>query len=344
MKNIIFFCCQLTNLGVIVTALPCRLQNDSPPNSIEQPHLNKENDSPTKTSNILTDSPQRIGENNNSIKTPKMPLDLENAIDESNYVNLNDLTAKCKAMSNDLSIRNSQKVTDVIVNGVDKSNQYHLNANIENKNSKLNNFYLQINPTLPITNGHNVQATKPIMSIVNQKNLNNLNSSNNNNNNIAKSNLTNVSNGNSNGLINSCVTNANHLNSNNSNSNSNNNNSNATNGSCNGQIDTSIDTKLMKTITTNGNDYNKNGLPAVSTTHMQNDVVNGHQTQCTNKNGNANNVAPQSYVIHNGNGLMTNGNNGIKELPRSDCNKGMSLRLCLSFFILLLFSAFFECN
>lgn len=309
-----------------MTALPCRLQNDSPPNSIEQPHLNKENDSPIKTSHISTDSQQRIGENNNLIKTPKIPMEIENAIDESNYVNLNDITAKCKVISNDLTMRNSQKVTDTIVNGMDKSNQYH--ATHETKNSKLNNFYLQINSTSPITNGHN--ASKPIMSIVNQKNLNNLNSSN-----IVKSNLANVSNGNSNGIINSCVTNANHLNSN-FNSNSNNN---GTNGNCNGvQIDTSIDTKSMKTITTNGTDYNKNGLPAVSTTHMPNDVVNGHQMQCTNKNANTNNAAPQSYVIHNGNGVIANSNNGMKELPRSD--KGKLLCSSRSF---LAFSFHFNC-
>lgn len=311
---------------MIVTALPCRLQNDSPPNSIEQPHLNKENDSPIKTSHISTDSQQRIGENNNLIKTPKIPMEIENAIDESNYVNLNDITAKCKVISNDLTMRNSQKVTDTIVNGMDKSNQYH--ATHETKNSKLNNFYLQINSTSPITNGHN--ASKPIMSIVNQKNLNNLNSSN-----IVKSNLANVSNGNSNGIINSCVTNANHLNSN-FNSNSNNN---GTNGNCNGvQIDTSIDTKSMKTITTNGTDYNKNGLPAVSTTHMPNDVVNGHQMQCTNKNANTNNAAPQSYVIQNGNGVIANSNNGMKELPRSD--KGKLLCSSRSF---LAFSFHFNC-
>lgn len=289
---------------MLVTALPCRLQNDSPPNSIEQPHINKENDSPIKSNNI-TDSQQRINENNNLINTPKIPPDLECVIDESNYVNLNDINAKCKAISSDF-MRNTQKSTDILCNGIDKSSQNHMNV-IDNKHNLLNNFYLQINSTsTPITNGFN--TSKPIISIVNQKNLNNLNNSN-----LAKSSLNSVSNNNSNNLSNGSNVNANNFNS------SNNNN---VNNNCNGVLNDTLSVDA-KSITTNGVDYNKNGLSTVVTaTNGQNDVANGHQMQCTNKNGISNNVTMQTYVIHNGNGLLTNGNNGIKELPRNDSNKG----------------------
>lgn len=286
---------------MLVTALPCRLQNDSPPNSIEQQHLNKENDSPTIPNN-LTDTQQRINENNNLIKAPKLPPEMENVIDESNYVNLNDITSKCKVISSNFT-RNAQKSTDNLINGMEKSGQNHINV-IDNKNNLLNSFYLQINSTATINNGYN--TPKPIISIVNQKNLNNLNNSN-----IAKNSLNSVSNSNSNNLTNNgFATTANNFNS------SNNNN---VNGNCNGVLnETSVDSK---SITTNGIDYNKNGLPTVSTsTHMQ--TNDGHQMQCTNKSGISNNVMPQTYVIHNGNGLLTNGNNGIKELPRIDSNKG----------------------
>lgn len=296
-----------------MTALPCRLQNDSPPNSIEQAHSNKENDSPKKPS-IVIESHQRNSEcnNNNSnsnglIRTPKLPPDIESVIDESNYVNLNDITAKCKAISSDIT-RNGQKVTDAPINGMDKSNQNHINA-IDNKSSKLNNFYLQINSTSTVTNGHNV--TKPIKSIVNQKNLNNLSNSN-----LAKCSPSNINNNSSNSLTNGFTTNANHLNNNFNSSNSIN-----SNGNCNGVLnDGSADTK---SITSNGHDYNKNGLPAVSTAHMQYDVTNGQQMQANSKAESSNHVAtPQTYVIHNGNGLLTSGNNGIKESPRTDCSKG----------------------
>lgn len=289
-----------------MTALPCRLQNDSPPNSIDQPHLNKGNDTP-KIPNLINDSSQRINENNNLIKTPKLPPDIENAIDESNYVNLNEITAKCKSIASDFT-RNIQKPTDIITNSMEKPNM----NGIDNKNSKLNNFYLQINSTA-MSNGYN--TSKPIMSIVNQKNLNNIN---NNNNNLSKNGLTNVSN--TNGLTNG-------FSANNLNNNFNSNNNNNLNGNCNGVLnDNGVD---GNTITTNGIDYNKNGLPAVSTTHMQNDVANGHQTQCMNKNGNPNNATPQTYVIHNGNGLLTNGNNGIKDIPRVDSNKGKYSCFCV---------------
>lgn len=289
-------------LGVLVTALPCRLQNDSPPESIVEPHLNKENDSP-KIPNNVVDSHQRINENNNLIKTPKLPLDLENAIDESNYVNLNDIT-KCKAISNDFA-RNTPKSTDVIMNGMDKP--------IDNKNGKLNNFYIQINSTSTISK-HN--PSKPIMSIVNQKNLNNLS---NGGGNIANSSLTNNINNNTsnttNGHTNGFITNTNHLNNNFNGSNNSN-----TNGNCNGVLnDCSVDTK---SIITNGVDHNKNGLPAVSTAHIQYDVASGHQMQCNNNKTGSSNATPQTYVIHNGNGLLTNGNNGIKEMPKADSNKG----------------------
>ncbi|XP_055315365.1 FH1/FH2 domain-containing protein 1 isoform X4 [Sitodiplosis mosellana] len=297
----------INNHGVLVTALytalPCRLQNDSPPNSIEQTHLNKKNDSPI-IPNIITDSQPRINENNNLIKAPKIPPDLETVIDESNYVNLNDITAKCKAID---FTRNAQKPTDILTNGMEKSSQNHMNV-IDNKNnSLLNNFYLQINSTSTITNGYN--TCKPIISIVNQKNLNNLNNSNNSIN-LAKNSLNSVSNSNSSNLS---IGNTNKLNSSNGNGNGNGNNNN-TNSNCNGVLnDASVD---AKSITTNVADYNKNGLPSVSTlTHLQNDLTNGHQMQCTNKSGISNSV---TYVIQNGNGLLSNGNNGIKELPRID--------------------------
>lgn len=302
-----FFCITNCNAGVLVTALPCRLQNDSPPNSIEQPHLNKENDS-TTISNILNDSQQRINENNNLIKAPKLPPEMENAIDESNYVNLNDITAKCKVMSSDFT-RNAQKPTDIVINGMEMSSQNHMNV-IDNKNNLLNSFYLQINSTSPLTNGYS--TSKPVITIVNQKNFNNLN----NNCSLAKNTLNNVSNNNSSSLSNGFATNANSFN-------SCNNNNNNVNSNCNGVLnDNLVDAK-----TTTGVDYNKNGLPVVSTTtHMQNDVANGHQMQCANKNGISNNVTSPTYVIHNGNGLLTNGNNGIKELSRIDSNKGMYMR------------------
>ncbi|XP_031617719.1 uncharacterized protein LOC116337370 isoform X3 [Contarinia nasturtii] len=291
----------INNHGVLVTALPCRLQNDSPPNSIDQPNLNKENDS-QKLLNTITDSQPRINENNNLIKTSKfLP---ESAIDESNYVNLNDITAKCKVISSDFT-RNSQRTKESPVNGVEKTNQNHINV-IDNKNNLVNNFYLHINSSSTINNAYN--ATKPIISIVNQKNLNNM----------AKNSQNPVTtNGNSNNLISGFTTNANGL-INNFNANNNNNINSNMNSNGNSVLnDATIDTK---SITTNGVDYNKNGLPAVSTTHMNDVNTNGHQIQATNKSGICNNITPQTYVIHNGNGL-TNGNNGIKEMPRIDSNK-----------------------
>lgn len=293
------------HIGLLVTALPCRLQNDSPPNSIEQSHLNKENDSPVVAS-LNGDALQRINENNNLIKAPKLPPDIESAIDESNYVNLNEITAKCKAISNDFA-RSAQKPAEHLINGIEKpTGQTH----IDNKASKLNNFYLQINSTA--SNGHN--ASKPIMSIVNQKNINNLN------NNIPKTGLANHINGNAN-HTNGFAGNAIHLN-NTINGNINNNG----NGVLN---DSSVDS--CKSITTNGMDFNKNGLPAPSTAHLHNDVANGHQTQCI-KNGNP---TPQTYVIHNGNGLLTNGNSGNKEMPRAD--KGELQSMLVLLLILCLF-------
>lgn len=315
---------------MLVTALPCRLQNDSPPESINEVHLNKESDKP-KLLNTGVDSSQRINENNNLLKShPKLPPDLECTIDESNYVNLNDIT-KCKAISNDYNnMRSAQKSTDAIKNGIEKSSQ----NTIENKNSKLNNFYLQINSTSTIANGHS--TSKPIMSIVNQKNLNNLN-----NGNIGKNCLTNNinnNNNNNNGGVNThtnnngclAVNTANHLN-NNCNGINNSNNTNSIN--CNGVQNECVTD--AKSIMTNGIDYNKNGLPTVSTTHTQYDVIGGHnQVQCANKTGSSNNAPPQTYVIQNGNGLLTNGNTSIKEMPRADSNKGKNwlflFLLCMS--------------
>lgn len=283
--------------------MPCRLQNDSPPNSINQPHLNKENELQKLSNTINENSQQRINENNNLIKSTKFP---ENVIDESNYVNLNEITTKCKVIPTDFS-RNAQRPKENSVNGVEKTNQNHINV-IDNKNNLVNNFYLQINSASTITNAYN--TSKPIISMVNQKNLNNM----------AKNGQNTInSNGNANNLmINGFTTNTNGLNNNFNASNNNNINSNM-NINGNGVLnDASIDTK---SITTNGIDYNKNGLPAVSTSHI-NDVTNGHQMQCTNKSGICNNnITPQTYVIHNGNGL-TNGNNGTKEMPRIDSNKG----------------------
>lgn len=330
---------------MLVTALPCRLQNDSPPESINEMHLNKDRDAPPKLLNTVADpSAKHIKENNNLLKShPKLPPDLECAIDESNYVNLNDIT-KCKAaIANDFNnMRSAQKATDAMKNGMEKSSQNHINT-IDNKNgSKLNNFYRQINSTSTIANGHH-GTSKPIMSIVNQKNVNNLSNgcnniakngltnninSNNNNNNINNINNNGVNTNNSNGCL--AVNAANHLNNNcnginnNNNNSSSNTNTNSTN--CNGVVPNEcvIDAKL---ITTNGIDYNKNGLPTpiVSTPHTQYDVIGGHnQAQCgANKTGGSSqNAPPQSYVIQNGNGLLTNGNASIKEMPRADSNKG----------------------
>lgn len=153
----------------------------------------------------------------------------------------------------------------------------------------------------------------------NDKNNNNININNNNNRNGVNTN-------NSNGCL--AVNAANHLNNNcngiNNSSSSSNTNTNTTN--CNGGVPNEcvIDAKL---ITTNGIDYNKNGLPTplVSTTHTQYDVIGGHnQAQCgANKTGGSTqNAPPQSYVIQNGNGLLTNGNASIKEMPRAENNKG----------------------
>lgn len=319
--------------------------------------MNKVNDTPPKLLNAMVDaSAKHIKDNNNLLKThPKMPPDLECAIDESNYVNLNDLT-KCKAaLANDYhNMRHSgaPKPSDAIKNGIEKSSQSHINT-IENKNgTKLNNGYRQINSTSTIANGHN-GTSKSIMSIVNQKNVNNLsngcnsaakngltntiNSNNSNNNNI-NNNSNSVQSNNSNGCL--AVNAANHLNNNNNcngiNDNNNNNNTTNSNSSssntntistnCNGVVPNEcvIDAKL---ITTNGIDYNKNGLPTplVSTTHTQYDVNGGHnQAQCgANKTGGSSqNAPPQSYVIQNGNGLLTNGNASIKDMPRADTSKG----------------------
>lgn len=257
---------------------------------------------------MVFDSSPHLNENNNVLKVqPKLPPELECRIDESNYVNLNDIT-KCKAISNDYNHMRSgscaQKSADALKNGTEKSAQTHING--DNKNGKLNNFYLQINSTAAIANGHS--TSKPIMSIVNQKNLNNIakncltsNSTNNN------SGVTTHTNNNGGPAIN--PPNCNGINTNNS-------------INCNGvPTECVIDTK---TIPTNGIDYNQNGLPTVAAAHTQYDVIGGqNQVQYANRNGSLNNgLAPQSYVIHNGNGLLTNGNASIKEMPRADSNKG----------------------
>lgn len=307
-------------LGVLVTALPCRLQNDSPPESINEVHLIKESDTP-KILNKVFESKQHLNENNNLLKLPpKLPPDLDCQIDESNYVNLNEIS-KCKAISNDYNgMRGSiHKTADVIKNGIEKSGANHLNG-VENKNVKLNSFYLQINSTSTIANGHST-SKHPIVSIVNQKNLNN----------IAKNALTNNINSNStnanantncNGAALAVAT-ANQLNNNNNNLNGNNKSNNSDSINCNGVLAANECVIDTKSITANGIDYNKNGLPTVSTAHAQYDVSGGHnQVQYANRNGSLSNGMPQSYVIQNGNGLLTNGNASIKEIPRADNNKG----------------------
>lgn len=302
-----------TNSGLLVTALPCRLQNDSPPNSINEINLIESIDS-----NGNEKVQQRTSERNNLLKPSKLPLVIEKTIDESNYVNLNVLTAKCKAISEEYArstaINESKSNVDV-----DSANQ-----------NKMNNFYLQMNsssvkgPAIP---------NKSMLSIINQKNLNNLN-----------------------GNVHSTTPTCNALNNLNGNGYSefienlndftnNNNNNSSTN--CNSSLSTDpiSDTKIGSTThsqTINNNvDFNKNGLPVIPPTHLQNDCVNGHQTQGTNnKIQHSNGNTQQTYVIHNGNGLLTNGNNNIKDLPKTpEINKGKLLPhvcVCVCYCFILL--------
>lgn len=309
-----------------MTALPCRLQNDSPPESIVERHLNKENDSPS-IPNLIDDSMRRLNENKNLSKTPKLSSNLEITIDESNYVNFNDIT-KCTRSGEIIS----NGISKIGFNGLDKTN------------GKLNNFYIQINaPSTPtslqspqpppltlstspplstIINGYGNSTVKPILSTINQKNLNNLtngnNAKSNQTNNIGNNivmNHTNHIGGGSGDIGCNLATNSIHLNIN-TNINTIHPNSNY-NSALN---DYTIDTK---SITTNRIDYNQNGLPVATTAALNKqpyDIYGGHQVLATNKSNTPNNVSSQAYVIHNGNGSLTNGNGGIKEMPRADNN------------------------
>lgn len=272
--HILFFGKLTIIVGVIVTALPCRLQNDeSPPNSITAE--NNFNESNKELSKILSNNNSNnnnhnpIIDNNNSINQfKKLAMDLANNIDESNYVNLNSLTAKYKLMSSEMARSNVVEIETSVIDAnntavVDHGTNKKLPAKNDNDiitNKVANNFHLQISNTVE----NNVKNQK-ILSVANQKNMN-------------KSNT------------NSCC--------------SKNNNETISNNNSN---DASNHDDSMAIATINGIDYNQNGLPSVdgdapankineqsneNPIHQQIYVIHGN-TLLPNENGNIRELTPK---------------------------------------------------
>lgn len=141
---------------MLVTAVPCRLQNDSPPNSI-----NPSEDSGIDVDSKIADDWQSTDRGNTN-DVQSIPPSVAKNIDESNYVKLSSLTA---ALSNAaLGKGASDKQTESI--GCDKVNEVDGKANL------LNNLYHVNSNHNQALNAYNAKA---ILSIVNQKNINNLN-------------------------------------------------------------------------------------------------------------------------------------------------------------------------
>lgn len=127
--------------------MPCRLQNDSPPSSIN----------PSEDSGIDVDT--KAADEWPSDVQP-LPASLAKSIDESNYVRLSSLTA---ALSSAAANKGGGGDKPVDPADSDKVNELDGKANL------LSSLYHATNQT---ANAYNAKA---ILSIVNQKNINNLN-------------------------------------------------------------------------------------------------------------------------------------------------------------------------
>lgn len=198
---------KLTLIGLLVTALPCRLQNDSPPNSISENSYNNCNQSLSKII-CNNNNSHAINENNNSINFEKLLPDIANNIDESNYVNLNSIASKYKLISTELARpdcvaeKHLKSTLDMSTtpNGVHKR---QINVEIDNRASKLKTLYPQMNSTGTNTIGN---ITNQSLLIINQKNVISIS-----NNNYCNSNGIKISNASNNTSANSVDCNQNAL-------------------------------------------------------------------------------------------------------------------------------------
>lgn len=147
---------------MLVTAVPCRLQNDSPPTS------------------IIGNDVYDVHKKHAIIPAVQKLSTIMPDIDESNYVNLRSITTKCNG-----NIRKGILSSDTIIVESDNTNELD-----EDKLHNLNNLHAKINSTNGYCNPKSI-----IMSVVNQKNLNNSNM-----NNVVNGNLCVVKNSTTNGI------------------------------------------------------------------------------------------------------------------------------------------------
>lgn len=168
----------------MVKALPCRLQNDSPPQSLNGTSLDKCEYPMDTQDGLIEPSDHCVHDNNNIIQLAKVS-------GEMNYVNLNKiLEDECDVIANELQGAQEVLVANSVhrnSNHIDPSAYYasesdanssYANTINSNNNHKLSSALIHITPTITTNNNSVNCADKSIGSTPNQKTINNLSSNN----------------------------------------------------------------------------------------------------------------------------------------------------------------------
>lgn len=174
-------------------ALPCRLQNDSPPQSLNGSHLDRNvylNDATDSEIDSSAVNNRSVHNNGIVIKSARMP-------DEMAYVNLNKIVEdECDVLANELQGGHEAMANGAMHRSVDtniahyasesETNNAYDNTNNSSNSNKLSNFYMQVMPPPPPpplppppptliawNNNSGDCAVKSIVSTPNQKTNNN---------------------------------------------------------------------------------------------------------------------------------------------------------------------------
>lgn len=167
------------NIGLLVKALPCRLQNDSPPHSLNASNVDKNVYHSESLDGRMEVTEHCVYDNNNVIK-------MANVSNEMSYVNLNKIIEdECDVITNEIQGAQEALMANNMNLNIDKTAYYasesetnnaYDNTINSNNNHKMNNFYMQATPTIACNNNSDNCAVKSIVSTPNQKTINNFNS------------------------------------------------------------------------------------------------------------------------------------------------------------------------
>lgn len=166
----------LPYIGLLVKALPCRLQNDSPPHSLDASNIDKNEYHSESLDGLMEVTEHCVYDNNNVIKVANMS-------NEMSYVNLNKIIEdECDVIPNEIQGAQEALMANNIYLNIDKTAYYASESETNNtinsnNNHKMNNFYMQATPTIACNNNSDNCAVKSIVSTPNQKTITNFNSS-----------------------------------------------------------------------------------------------------------------------------------------------------------------------